>query len=197
MPEPSALIWNDDFIHYDFGPDHPLKPVRVELTVDLIRACGLTDADHVQTLRRAAFTTDDVLRLHTEDYVEAVRRLSADPDPRGDLRYGLGYGDNPVFAGMHDASLEVCWASVAAAQAVWTGRTAHAFNPAGGLHHAMPNRASGFCIYDDPAFAIEWLLRNGAKRVAYLDVDTHHGDGVQHIFYSDPRVLTISLHESG
>ena len=194
---PTALIWDDNLIRYDFGPDHPLKPVRVELTVELIRACGFTDAENVLTLPRAPFTNDDVLRLHTEDYVDAVQRLSADPRPSGALQYGLGLSDNPVFAGMHEASLEVCGASVAAAEAVWSGRVTHAFNPAGGLHHAMPNRAAGFCIYDDPAAAIDWLLRNGANRVAYVDVDTHHGDGVQEFFYSDPRVLTISLHESG
>ena len=194
---PTALIWDDNLIRYDFGPDHPLKPVRVELTVDLIRACGLTEAEGVLTLPRAPFGEDDVLRLHREDYVEAVRRLSANPDPSGAMQYGLGLSDNPVFAGMHEASLEVCGASVAAAEAVWSGRVSHAFNPAGGLHHAMPDRAAGFCIYDDPAAAIEWLLRNGAERIAYVDVDTHHGDGVQEFFYSDPRVLTISLHESG
>ncbi len=194
---PTALIWDDNHIRYDFGPDHPLKPVRVELTVDLIRACGLTNADDVLTLPRAPFTDDDVLRLHTEDYVDEVRRLSANPRAPHRGQYGLGFGDNPVFAGMHEASLDVCGASVAAAEAVWSGQVQHAFNPAGGLHHAMPDRAAGFCIYDDPAAAIDWLLRNGAQRVAYVDVDTHHGDGVQEFFYADPRVLTISLHESG
>jgi acetoin utilization protein AcuC len=194
---PTALIWDDDHIKYDFGPDHPLKPVRVELTVELIRACGLTHTDGVLTLPRAPYTEDDLLRLHTEDYVETVRRLSRNPKPEGATHYGLGLADNPVFRGMHEASMEVCGASVAAAEAVWSGRVAHAFNPAGGLHHAMPNRAAGFCIYDDPAAAIEWLLRNGAGRVAYVDIDTHHGDGVQEFFYADPRVLTISLHESG
>jgi acetoin utilization protein AcuC len=193
----TALIWNDDQLAYDFGPHHPLKPVRVELTVELIRACGLTAKPGVQTLRRDPFTDDDVLRLHRPDYVEAVRRLSAKPDPSGDQRFGLGLADNPVFGGMHEASLEVCGASVAAARHVWEGTVTHAFNPAGGLHHAMPDRAAGFCIYDDPAAAIEWLLRHGATRVAYIDVDTHHGDGVQAFFYDDPRVLTISLHESG
>ncbi|QBI20314.1 acetoin utilization protein AcuC [Egibacter rhizosphaerae] len=193
----TALIWQDERILYDFGPDHPLKPIRVELTVSLIRACGFTDREGVLTLPREPFTTDDVLRIHTEQYVDAVRKQSADPDPYAPIRHGLGLGDNPVFRGMHEASLEVCGASVAAAKAVWEGTAIHAFNPAGGLHHAMPDRASGFCIYDDPAFAIDWLLRHGAERVAYLDVDTHHGDGPQEIFYDDPRVLTVSLHESG
>jgi acetoin utilization protein AcuC len=193
----SALIWDDNALRYDFGPHHPLKPVRVELTVALIRACGFTDQRGVETLPREPFGDDDVLRLHREPYVEAVKRLSADPVPEGDLRFGLGLGDNPVFHGMHEASLEVCGASVAAAKAVWEGRVRHAFNPAGGLHHAMADRASGFCIYDDPAFAIDWLLAHGAGRVAYVDVDTHHGDGVQAFYYKDPRVLTVSLHESG
>lgn len=193
----SALIWDDHRLGYDFGPDHPLKPVRVELTVSLIRACGLTSAEGVGTLPRDVFGDDDVLRLHQPGYVETVRRLSASPDPAGDPRYGLGFGDNPVFAGMHEASLEVCGGSVAAARAVWEGAVSHAFNPAGGLHHAMADRAAGFCVYNDAAFAVEWLLRHGAARVAYVDVDTHHGDGVQELFFADPRVLTISLHESG
>lgn len=193
----SALIWSDDHLRYDFGPQHPLKPIRVELTVKLIRACGLDQHGGVVTLPRAPYGEDDVLRIHDEDYVTVVRALSASPRPAGAPMFGLGWGDNPVFAGMHEASLEVCGASVAAAQAVWSGQVTHAFNPAGGLHHAMRGRASGFCIYNDPVAAIDWLLTHGARRVAYIDVDTHHGDGVQDFFYGDPRVLTISLHESG
>ncbi|MFO8076467.1 MAG: acetoin utilization protein AcuC [Egibacteraceae bacterium] len=193
----TALIWQDDGIRYDFSRDHPLKPIRVELTVALIRATGLTDRPGVAVLPRAPFGDDDVLRRHTRDYVEAVKGQSAGPDPQGNPDYGLGLGDNPVFLGMHEASLEVCGATLAAAQAVWNGEAIHAFNPAGGLHHAMPDHASGFCIYNDPALAIDWLLRHGARRVAYVDVDAHHGDGVQAMFYDDPRVLTVSLHESG
>ena len=193
----TALIWSDDQLRYDFGPDHPLKPVRVHLTVKLIRSCGLVDPDDVLVLPRAPFTTDDVLRLHTEPYVQAVMAASERPDSLSAQEFGIGYGDNPAFAGMHDASLEVCGASVAAARAVWEGQATHAFNPAGGLHHAMRGRASGFCIYNDPAAGIDWLLDHGAGRIAYVDVDTHHGDGVQAIYYDDPRVLTISLHESG
>jgi acetoin utilization protein AcuC len=193
----TALIWSEDQLRYDFGPHHPLKPIRVHLTVKLIRSCGLVDPDDVLVLPRASFTTDDVLRLHTEPYVEAVIAASARPESHTGLQFGIGFGDNPPFAGMHEASLEVCGASVAAAQAVWEGQATHTFNPAGGLHHAMRDHASGFCIYNDPAAGIDWLLDHGVRRIAYVDVDTHHGDGVQAFYYDDPRVLTISLHESG
>src|SRR5690606_26950267 len=111
-------------------------------------------------------------------------------------RHGLGTSDNPVFIGMHDASALVAGATVAAAEAVWTGRSEHALNISGGLHHALAGSASGFCVYNDPAVAIAWLLENGAERVAYVDIDVHHGDGVQAAFYDDPRVLTISIHET-
>ena len=193
----TALIWGDDHLRYDFGPDHPLKPIRVVLTVELIRSCGLVDTDDTVTLPRAPFSTDDVLRMHEPAYVEAVMEVSEDPRGGAGFEFGLGWGDNPTFAGMHDASLEVCGASVAAASRVWNGDVRHSFNPAGGLHHAMPGRASGFCIYNDPVAAINWLLDHGARRIAYVDVDTHHGDGVQAFYSRDPRVLTISLHESG
>ncbi|MGA0831138.1 MAG: acetoin utilization protein AcuC, partial [Nitriliruptoraceae bacterium] len=105
--------------------------------------------------------------------------------------------DTPAFAGMHEASLAVVGATVTAAREVLAGRALHAFNPGGGLHHAMPARAAGFCVYNDPALAIDALLREGAERVAYVDVDVHHGDGVEEVFRADPRVLTVSLHESG
>ena len=134
--------------------------------------------------------------MHDADYIDAVRRVGADPT-QSDLARGLGTEDDPVFAGMHEAAALVAGASVRAARAVWTGEAEHAVNVAGGLHHAMPGAASGFCVYNDPAIAIAWLLEQGAERVAYVDVDVHHGDGVERIFWDDPRVLTISMHESG
>lgn len=103
--------------------------------------------------------------------------------------------DDPAFAGMHEASALIAGQSVAAAEAVWRGDTTHAVNFAGGLHHAMPGGAAGFCVYNDPALAIARMLELGAERIAYVDVDVHHGDGVQAAFWEDPRVLTISLHE--
>jgi acetoin utilization protein AcuC len=196
MSSSVVLPWDDALIAYDFGPSHPLNPIRVDLTMRLARSLGLLDLDNVTVVPMEA-APDDVLRLvHEADYIEAVRRVGADPT-QSDLERGLGTADDPVFAGMHDAAALVAGASVRAARAVWTGEAEHAVNIAGGLHHAMPGAASGFCIYNDPAIAIAWLLAQGAERIAYVDVDVHHGDGVERIFWDDPRVLTISIHESG
>jgi acetoin utilization protein AcuC len=202
-----ALLRDETAERYDFGRDHPLAPVRVELTHALIETSGLADLARVVRPHVPPFDPDALGHVHTADYVAAVRRLSdalLDPGARGGDRaalgaaaYGLGEGDTPAFGGMHEASLAVVGASVEAARQVLEGRVLHAFNPGGGLHHAMPGRAAGFCIYNDPALAIDWLLRNGVERVAYIDVDVHHGDGVERAFVDDPRVLTISLHESG
>lgn len=188
------IFWDDRLVSYDFGPGHPMNPVRVELTMALARELGVPDRPGV---RVSPFEPagDKLLRLvHEEAYIAAVKHAGATglPEPR----YGLGTDDNPVFLGMHDASALVTGASVAAAEAVWTGRAEHAANISGGLHHALSGAASGFCVYNDPAVAIAWLLENGAERVAYVDIDVHHGDGVQAAFYDDPRVLTISLHET-
>jgi acetoin utilization protein AcuC len=191
-----ALIWDEGVAAYDLGPGHPLAPVRVELTIDLIRRVGLIGGG-VAEVRPRPYHEEDLLRLHRESYVDAVRRLSRDATAGASARYGLGAGDTPAFPGMHPASLLVCASSREAARQVWEGEADHAFNPAGGLHHAMPDRAAGFCIYNDPAVAIDWLLENGAERVCYVDIDVHHGDGVEVMFADDPRVLTISLHESG
>jgi acetoin utilization protein AcuC len=191
------LVWyGDDAPSYDLGPRHPLRPERVTLTRDLIHAYGLIDDTKVRETPARDATDDELTRMHSERYVDAVRR--AGHGERGSWwEFGFGPGDNPIFPNMHEASARVAGASIVAAQAVHSGRCLHAFNPSGGLHHAMRERASGFCVYDDPALAIAWLLDNGVGRVAYVDVDVHHGDGPQTLFYSDPRVLTISLHQDG
>ncbi|HXA60591.1 MAG TPA: acetoin utilization protein AcuC [Streptosporangiaceae bacterium] len=188
------VFWDDKLTSYDFGPTHPLNPVRVELTMQLARDCGVLAHPNV-SVEGFEPADDDLLRLvHDEAYIAAVRQ--AGDSGLADMAHGLGSDDNPVFLGMHEASALVAGASVAAARAVWTGAAEHAANIAGGLHHAMRAAASGFCVYNDPAIAIAWLLAQGAERVAYVDVDVHHGDGVQAAFYEDPRVLTISLHET-
>ncbi|MEU7881971.1 acetoin utilization protein AcuC [Microbispora bryophytorum] len=192
MSQAVRVVWDDALVSYDFGPGHPLAPVRVELTMALARDLGVLDG--AETTGCAPATEDEIALVHNRDYIEAVKNVSKDGRP--DLRYGLGTEDNPAFVGVHEASALVTGASLAAARAVWTGEAEHAVNVAGGLHHAMPGAASGFCVYNDPAVAIAWLLSQGATRIAYVDVDVHHGDGVQAAFYDDPRVLTISLHES-
>ena len=191
----TLVVWDDVFGDYDFGPSHPLRPLRLELTMSLARQLGVLDGVDV---RAPVPASDDTLELvHDPLYVASVKRAPDDLLGRLSLRWGLGTGDNPVFPRMHEVSSLVTGASVDAARAVWEGTHEHAVNISGGLHHAMKDRASGFCVYDDPAVAIAWLLAAGAQRVAYVDVDVHHGDGVQAAFYDDPRVLTISLHETG
>ena len=188
-----VVAWDDALIQYDFGPGHPLAPVRVALTMELAGALGVLSAPSVTMVTPPPATDAELETVHDDDYVAAVRQagrtLAADP------QFGLGTTDNPVFEGMHEASALVAGATLTAARAIWPGPAVHAVSIAGGLHHAMRRAASGFCVYNDPAIAIRWLLAAGAERVAYVDTDVHHGDGVQAAFYDDPRVLTISLHE--
>jgi acetoin utilization protein AcuC len=185
----TLVTWDEALLGYNLG-DHPLDPVRVELTIALARAYGILDRPGVTVVAPRPADSEALLRVHTPDYLDAVRRGTPD------ARYGLGTSDDPVFPHMHEASALIAGATIAAAEAVWTGAADRAVNVAGGLHHAMPSSASGFCVYNDPAIAIARLLDLGAERVAYVDVDVHHGDGVQAVFYDDPRVLTVSLHES-
>jgi acetoin utilization protein AcuC len=197
VSERVELVWyGDDVPWYDHGPQHPLRPARVILTRDLIKAYGIVDGERVVETPARDATDEEIGLVHSDHYMDAVKR--AGHGERGEWsQFGFGPGDNPIFPNMHESSSRVVGASLVAAEAVVNGRAEHAFNPAGGLHHAMPERASGFCVYDDPAVAIRWLLEHGAGRIAYVDVDVHHGDGPQAIFYRDPRVLTISLHQSG
>ena len=188
----ACLVYDPTLSDYDFGETHPMDPVRVSLTVSLAQQLGVLP----DLVAAPSASEEQLLTVHDPALIEAVMRLSAAPG-KIDVRHGLGTEDNPTFPAMHEASRHVVGASIEAARQVWEGRVEHAANIAGGLHHAMPDRASGFCVYNDIAVAIKWLLDQGAKKVAYVDVDVHHGDGVEQIFYNDPRVLTISLHETG
>ena len=190
----TEVLWDDAFLGYDFGPGHPMSPVRLDLTMRLARELGVLAGIQTSSAPPAG---DRLLQLvHDEAYVDAVKRAGADPR-WFDSEHGLGTDDTPAFAGMHEVSSRYVGASVQGAEHIWSGRTQHAVSLAGGMHHAMPGAASGFCVYNDTAVAIARLLELGAERVAYVDVDVHHGDGVEAAFYDDPRVLTISLHESG
>ncbi len=192
-----ALVWTPEMAGYRFRPGHPLDPRRLVLTFELIEAMGLVGgADRPVVAPRDA-TDAELLTVHSGDYVEAVKRVSRDPGARVSRRFGLGTEDVPIVAGMHEMSRAVVGSTLTAAELVASGRATRAFGLAGGLHHAHPGAASGFCVYNDLAVAIRWLQRDQGMRVLYIDYDAHHGDGVQDIFYDDPDVFTLSIHESG
>ena len=191
---PSTVVYDSTLTGYDFGFGHPMSPTRVELTMRLADELGVL-AD-LRTVPAKLATEEQIATVHHEALIAAVTKAGTTPG-WVDLSRGLGTDDDPVFKDMHLASAHVVGASLEAFRQVWSGESLHSVNIAGGLHHAMPERASGFCIYNDVAIGIRSLLDQGAERVAYVDVDVHHGDGVEKIFYDDPRVLTISLHETG
>ena len=201
MSGPACVVFDPTLTAYDFGISHPMSPLRVDLTVRLARELGVladegTAGPGLPTVPAPMADDDLVATVHDPAYIDAVKLAGKDPHRVIEER-GLGTPDNPTFEGMHEASAHIVGATVEAARRVWTGDVLHAANISGGLHHAMPEKASGFCVYNDVAVGIRWLLAQGAERVAYVDVDVHHGDGVEAVFYGDPRVLTISLHETG
>lgn len=192
---PATVVFDQSLTEYDFGPMHPLAPVRVDLTMRLAAELGITGDGGLRQVGAPMADWDLLATVHDQAMLEAVERAST--TGAADLGHGLGSDDNPIFKDMHHASAHVVGASVEAARQVWSGESLHSANITGGLHHAMPDRASGFCIYNDVGVGIRSLLDQGATKVAYVDVDVHHGDGVERIFWDDPRVLTISLHETG
>jgi acetoin utilization protein AcuC len=193
----AVLVWDEALADYRFNPEHPLNPRRLQLTLDLIGACGLFDDTHYIVPARVA-SDDELLLAHAPEFIDAVKRASHGTAPASLLQaFGLGSADVPVVPGMHDKAAHVAGATLRAAEAVMSGEATRAFSIAGGLHHARRAEASGFCVYNDLAIAIRWLQRQYDARVMYIDIDAHHGDGVQWIFYDDPDVLTVSFHESG
>lgn len=185
------LVYGPRSTDYDFGPGHPLTPRRFGPGIGLLRSLGAEPG-----LAPEPAPDADLLLCHEQRYIDAVKRYSAQPFG-GDREYGIGEGgDDPPFAGMHEAGAMVAGGTLRAMEAILAGDVEHAFHPGGGLHHAMADRASGFCIYDDPALAIALARRQGL-RVLYVDLDVHHGDGVQALHWDDPGVLTVSLHETG
>ena len=188
----TTLLYSDKFLEYNLGPSHPLRPVRVRLTHDLIEAKGLLDSGSIKTTNPRVATAEEILLFHKTEYVQLVKKYS---------EKGTGLldsGDTPAFKGCFEATSLVVGASLEACDKVMSGEFDHAFNPSGGLHHAHPERASGFCIFNDPAITICYLRKkHRVGKVVYLDIDAHHGDGVMYGFYNDPQVLDVDLHENG
>ena len=187
--QPPLLVYGPRSTTYDFGPAHPLTPRRFGPGISLLESLGA-----VPNLAPEPAADEELAWIHDPAYIDAVRERGR--DPLANPGWGIGPGDTPAFAGMHDASSAVAGGSLRAMEAILRGEVVHAVHPGGGLHHAMPARASGFCVYDDPALAIARARRDGL-RVMYVDLDVHHGDGVQAIHWGDPGVLTVSIHETG
>ena len=193
----AAFVFGPALAEHELRADHPMRPVRLRYAFELLQAYGAFETPGASLVAPRPATHEELLSFHEPAYIDAVRRYGSGGDTRDAWGYGFAdEGDNPIYPGMYEAALLSTGASVVAAQLVADGSVSVAFSPAGGLHHAAAGRASGFCIFNDPVVAINCLRAKGL-RVAYVDIDAHHGDGVQTAYYSDPDVLTISLHESG
>ncbi len=196
MNAKTALIYSSDFSLYSYGEEHPFKVQRFRLAYELMREYGLTGLPGVTVFNCQPAEEKDLLSFHSQNYLAKLKEFSASDEPRADFRYGLGDIENPVFRGFYDWARLGSGGTLMAAKLVTEEGYAIAFNIAGGWHHAHRSRASGFSYLNDCVIAINRLLEKG-KRVVYLDIDAHHGDGVQEAFYDTDRVLTISIHESG
>jgi acetoin utilization protein AcuC len=192
----AMLIYSPKYPTFSYGPSHPLRPERLYLTYMLMDSYGLLTGPGLTVVEPEPASLEDCLRVHSQDYLTALKRGNNGEIFPEALNYGLGYGDNPVFEGIYDWSLLVCGGTLRAVQEVAVGSAPVAFHFGGGLHHAFRNSAAGFCYLNDAAMAIAEQVEKGL-RVLYLDVDAHHGDGVQEAFYNTDRVLTISIHETG
>ena len=188
----TTLLYSEKFLDYNLGPLHPLRPVRVKLTHDLIQSKGLLSEDEIKITVPRVASEEEILLFHEKEYVRLVQKYSE----RGSGL--LDAGDTPAFKGCFEATSLVVGASLEACDNIMQGKFAHAFNPSGGLHHAHPERASGFCIFNDPAISVNYLkTKYKISRLVYIDIDAHHGDGVMYGYYSDPSLLDIDFHENG
>ncbi len=192
----TAFIYSDSFSDFDYGTSHPLRTFRLKLTYELIKAYGLHSHPDLKFFEAEPARDEDLLMFHQKDYLDVLNAVNSGAPVAAAAAYGLGPGDNPVFKGLLDWSRLVTGASLQAASLVESGEAEIAFSIAGGLHHARSSQASGFCYVNDPVIAIMSLLKK-RRSVAYIDIDAHHGDGVQEAFYDTDEVLTISIHETG
>ncbi|MDD2853746.1 MAG: acetoin utilization protein AcuC [Desulfuromonadaceae bacterium] len=192
----TALIYSPLFGNFNYGDDHPFKLQRNRMAYDLLDAYGLLNLPNMQIHDCQPVPDDLVLTFHDPAYVSRLKEFSSADEPRADFRFGLGDAECPVFKGLYDCAALGAGATFEAVRLVEEGRVDTAFNLTGGWHHAHRAKASGFSYLNDAVVAINWLVARG-RRVVYLDIDAHHGDGVQEAYYDTDQVLTISLHESG
>ena len=195
MTKPVCFIYTPKFLNYRLAEGHPLNPLRLQMTYEMLNKQGLLSPPRVEVVEPRSATEAEILTSHEAAYIHILNRLNRNENVPEIDHFGLGPGDTPAFPGILDAALLYCGGSLTAAEKVLSGAPV-AFNIAGGLHHAMRDHASGFCVLNDAVIAIHRLLRD-CTRVMYVDIDAHHGDGVQAAFYDTDRVFTISIHESG
>ena len=195
--EPTLFVYHDRLTRHVLSDTHVFKPSRLRDTYDLLNSFGAFDLVNANLTEPRQVSVEELRSFHTAEYIDAVAALAHGQRLSDAAMYGFSEdGDNPIYANMYESALWTTGASLTATEELLDGRCAVAVNFSGGLHHAMPNYAAGFCIFDDPVVAIKQMTAAGA-RVAYVDIDCHHGDGVQAGFYETNQVLTISLHESG
>lgn len=191
-----AFLASPELWEHGHGPEHPLKPERLQRTYELMSEYGAFEASNVRLVSPHQATKDELRLFHTQEYIQVVKGLSRGEGDVPYWRYNFGPGDNPVFEGMYESEALKVGSALRGARMVLEGECDTAFSFGGGLHHGGAGFASGFCVFNDAAVAIHWLLRQGL-RVVYVDIDVHHGDGVQAAFYDTDKVLTISLHQDG
>jgi len=196
MARKTAFIYSDSLSQHTLSDTHPMKPVRLRYTYELLEAYGAFDVPNVAVVEPREALDEEIGWYHTTEYIDAVRRLGEGDATVNQQRFNFGPGDNPAYQGIYDASALSTGATMRAVEMLLSDEADAAFSISGGLHHAMPSYAYGFCVFNDPVIGIKRMLAEG-MRVAYVDIDCHHGDGVQHAFYDTDAVLTISLHESG
>jgi acetoin utilization protein AcuC len=196
LPCRTALIYSPLFGNFSYGDDHPFKLHRNRLAYDLMAAYGLLELPNMQIRDCQAASDEQLLSFHDPAYIARLKEFSASDVPRADFRYGLGDAECPVFKGLYECAALGAGATLEAVRLVEEEQFGAAFNLTGGWHHAHRAKASGFSYLNDAVIAINWLVARG-RRVLYLDIDAHHGDGVQEAYYDTDQVMTISLHESG
>ena len=196
MARRTAFIYADELARHTLSETHPMKPVRLRYTYELLEAYGAFDASNASVVAPREALLEELMWYHSAEYIEAVRRLNEGDATVDQRRFNFGPGDNPAYSGIYDAAVLSTGATMTAVELLLSGEADAAFSISGGLHHAMPSYAYGFCVFNDPVIGIKRMVAEG-MRVAYVDIDCHHGDGVQHAFYDTDAVMTISLHESG
>jgi len=193
----AAFVYEESLSRHELRDGHPMRPVRLQYTFDLLQAYGAFDSNSSSLVLPRPATEEELGWLHGGDYISAVRAFSSGTGGYDPLRFNFAIeGDNPIYQGMYEAAALSTGATLVAAELVASRQVDVAFSISGGLHHAAASHASGFCVFNDPAVAIKYFRQRGL-RVAYVDIDAHHGDGVQEAYFEDDQVLTISVHESG